>query len=226
MNNLKNLKQLKILIVEDEASIAQLLYDAVADYFKECRMATNGYEAIISHDLYEYDIIITDINMPHMDGLEMTKKLKLLNPDLPIIVLSAYSDTQRLLEAIDLGVIKYFIKPFDPDELLEYLVKISSKLVDTNTIRLKDDFIYNTQTKKLYLDDEIVNLSVREQKFIDALIRSRDDILCEDDLKLLIWNDSDVKKERIRTFVKRVRQKTSKNLIKNIPTRGYHIVSA
>jgi len=224
MNSINNLKQLKILIVEDESSIAQLLYDAVADYFKECRMATNGYEAIISHDLYDYDIIITDINMPHMDGLEMTKKLKLINPDLPIIVLSAYSDTQRLLDAIDLGVIKYFIKPFDPDELLDYLVKISSKLVNTNVIRLKDNFIYNFQTKKLYLNEEIVNLSVREQKFIDALVKNHNDIVTEDDLKMLIWQDESVNKERIRTFVKRVRQKTSRGLIKNVPTRGYHIV--
>jgi DNA-binding response OmpR family regulator len=226
MSNIKNLKQLKILIVEDESSIAQLLYEAVADYFMECRMATNGHEAIISYDLYEYDIIITDINMPYMDGLEMTKKLKLINPDLPIIILSAHSDTQRLLEAIDLGVVKYFIKPFDPDELLDYLIKISSKLININSIKLKNGFIYNFQTKQLYLNDEIVKLSSREQKFIDILLEKKDDILHEDEMKKLIWEEEDVNKERIRTFVKRVRQKTSKELIKNVPTRGYHIVLA
>ncbi|MEA1914571.1 MAG: response regulator transcription factor [Campylobacterota bacterium] len=226
MNNISNLKQLKVLLVEDESSIAQLLYDAIADYFAEFRMATNGLEAIQSHGIHHYDIIITDITMPKMDGLEMTRKLKLIDPALPIIVLSAYSDTDKLLDSIDAGVMKYFIKPFDPDELLEYLIKLSTKLIDMNMIQLVDDFSYNNHTKQLFHKDQIIALSKREYKLIDILVQQRNDILEDRELKLLIWGDENINNERVRTFIKRIRQKTSKELIKNISTRGYCIVLA
>ena len=105
------LKTLKILIVEDEKRLAQLLKDAIYDSFFSIVIAKDGNEGLKKFKTFKPDIIITDIMMPFCDGLEMTQKIKELDENIPIIVLSAHSDKEKLLKAIDLGINKYFIKP-------------------------------------------------------------------------------------------------------------------
>lgn len=125
MNNLKNLR---LLIVEDEQKLSKLLKNAINDLFTSVTIAKDGNEGLKKFKSVKPDIIITDIMMPNCDGLEMTQKIKELNNDIPIIILSAYSDKDKLLKAIDLGINKYFIKPFDPEELVDYLINLSKKL--------------------------------------------------------------------------------------------------
>jgi DNA-binding response OmpR family regulator len=120
MNNDESvLKELKILFVEDEVNISKLLKDALSDYFYSFTVASDGIEGLEKFKNINPDIVITDIMMPNLDGLEMTKEIRTINEDIPIIVLSAFSDKEKLLKAIDIGITKYFIKPFDPEEVLE-----------------------------------------------------------------------------------------------------------
>ena len=111
----KILKTLKILIVEDEKKLASLLKESILDSFFKVIIAKDGDEGLKKYNSFKPDIIITDIMMPFCDGLEMTQKIKELDENIPIIVLSAHSDKEKLLKAIDLGINKYFIKPFDPE---------------------------------------------------------------------------------------------------------------
>lgn len=124
-----SLKKLSLLIVEDEKNLAKLLKDALLEFFQKTNVAYDGEEGLMFYEALEPDIVITDIMIPKLSGLEMAKKIKEINPNQHIIILSAYSDTQKLLNAIDVGVVKYFIKPFDPDELLEYISSISQKIL-------------------------------------------------------------------------------------------------
>ena len=105
----KLLKTLKILIVEDEKKLAQLLKDAIADSFFRVVTAKDGNEGLKKIKIFKPDILITDIMMPFCDGLEMTEKIKELDENIPIIILSAHSDKEKLLKAIDIGINKYFI---------------------------------------------------------------------------------------------------------------------
>lgn len=125
MNNLKNLR---LLIVEDEQKLSKLLKDAINDFFSSVTIAKDGNEGIKKFKSVKPDIVITDIMMPNCDGLEMTQKIKELNSETPIIILSAHSDKDKLLKAIDLGINKYFIKPFDPEEVLDFLASLATKL--------------------------------------------------------------------------------------------------
>ena len=109
------LKDLKVLLVEDEESISRLLKEAVADSFYTFLIAKDGLEGIALFKKLKPDIVITDIMMPRMSGLEMAQELRKINPDIHIIVLSAFSEKEKLLSAIDIGINKYFLKPFDTD---------------------------------------------------------------------------------------------------------------
>ena len=218
----KNLKNLKILIVEDEKRLAQLLKDSISNSFFSVVIASNGEDGLKKFKSFKPDIIITDIMMPFCDGLEMTLKIKELDESIPIIVLSAHSDKEKLLKAIDLGINKYFIKPFDPEELLEHINKLALKLNKQKQSKLKEDFIFDNNSLSLYKNNSLINLTKREKELFYLLIKHKNQLVTTKDLKENLWND-EVNDEALRTFIKRVRIKTSKDLIENVSGQGYLI---
>ncbi len=217
------LKELKILFVEDEVNISKLLKDALSDYFFSFTVASDGEEGLQKFKSVSPDIVITDIMMPNLDGLEMTKEIKEINEDTPIIVLSAFSDKDKLLKAIDIGITKYFIKPFDPEEVLEYLVFLAKKINKNRIICLNESFSFDTNTNNLFEDEKLINITKREKKFISFLIENKNDITSSKSIKDKLWEEEDISDERLRTFIKRLRAKTAKELIKNIAGQGYII---
>jgi len=221
--DLKLLKLLKILIVEDERKLSQLLKDAIEEYFFSVVLAKDGKEGLKKFKTFKPDIVISDIMMPSCDGLEMTKKIKEIDEFVPIIILSAYSDKEKLLKAIDLGINKYFIKPFEPDDVIEYINKIAPKLNKQKKIKLKENFIFDNNTTSLYKNGEIINLTKREKEFLFLLIKHQNSVVSSEDIKSKLWENEEVNDERLRTFIKRLRIKTSKNIIENILGQGYLI---
>ena len=220
--NANILKDLKILLVEDEESLSSLLKDAMSEYFYSFTIASNGKDGLEKFSKVSPDIVITDINMPKMSGLEMAEILRKNNPKLPIIILSAFSEKEYLLDAIDMSIIKYFIKPFDPDELLEYLINIAQK-IESKDIKLSDGFKFNKNSKTLSKNNKFVAISKRDASFIDFLIQKSPSIIEEKEIQNILWPNEEVSSERLRTFIKRLREKTSRTLINNIKGQGYQI---
>ncbi|QOY52952.1 response regulator transcription factor [Candidatus Sulfurimonas baltica] len=216
------LKQLKVLLVEDEENIARLLKDAIGDNFLSFLIANDGKEGLEMFLKYSPDIVITDINMPRLNGLDMSKKLKSMNPSIPIIILSAFSEKEKLFSAIDIGVTKYFLKPFDPDELLDYIDSISEKIA-SKAVTLSEGFVFNKSTCSLYKNDRFVSLSKKESAFFALLLENKNSIIDDENIKISLWPKEEVSDERLRTFIRRVRAKTSKKLINNVKGVGYQI---
>jgi len=223
----KFLKTLHVLLVEDEVKLSQLLKNAIGDEFFTFTIAHDGQEGLELFKKTSPDIIITDINMPKMSGLEMAKEIKTVDSSVPIIILSAFSETEKLLNAIDVGVVKYFIKPFDPDELLEYIASLEEHF-GAREIQLRDAYVYNKAKKTLYKKSRYIALSKKERLFLELLLAYYEKevyVVSDVAIKKYLW-DEDVSDERLRTFIRRFRAKTSKELIKNIKAEGYQIVTA
>ena len=101
----KFLKELKVLLVEDEERLASLLKNAIGDSFYSFSVANDGEEGLQKFKELSPDIVITDIMMPKMTGLEMAKEIKKIDASMPIIILSAFSESDKFLDAIDIGVV-------------------------------------------------------------------------------------------------------------------------
>lgn len=215
------LRELKILLVEDEENLARLLKEAIGDNFHSFTVAKDGMEGIELFKKNKPDIVITDIMMPRLSGLDMAKELKKTNPDTPIIILSAFSEKEKLFSAIDIGINKYFLKPFDTDELLDYIRSITPKLAN-KFIKLNDGFVFNKTTNSLYKSDKYVPLSKNETKFLSLLLNTKERIIDDNLIKESLWGE-EVSDERVRTFIRRFRAKTSKKLIKNVKGVGYRL---
>ncbi len=218
----RTLKELKILLVEDEESLARLLKEAIGDSFHSFTIAKDGVEGMELFRKIKPDIVITDIMMPHKTGLEMAREIREVNTSIPIIILSAFSEKEKLFGAIDAGVSKYFLKPYHAEDILEYINSITSK-IQNRVVKLNECFIFNKTTNSLYKNDKYVALTKNEIKFITLLLESKDKKLDEVSIKESLWG-SEASDERVRTFIKRLREKTSKHLIKNIKGFGYQLL--
>ena len=222
----KILKGLKVLLVEDEDKLASLLKNAIGDSFHSFTLAQDGQEGLEKFLSNTPDIIITDIMMPNLTGLEMAREIRKVDENIPIIILSAFSESDKFLDAIDIGVVKYFIKPFDPDELLDYIESVGEK-IGSRLIEFCSGFSFNLTTKNLYKNARYVSLSKNENKFIQLLVQNRenDNIVDEKMIKNSLWENEDVSSERLRTFIRRLRSKTSKDLVLNLKGQGYQIAT-
>lgn len=121
---MKDFKESVILFVEDDIEIANELQEILQMRYPVVVSAYNGKEGLSALEIHKPNLVITDIQMPVMDGLEMIEAIRKDHPKLPIIITSAYSDTQYLMRAIEMGVDHYVTKPVNPRKLIEEIDKV------------------------------------------------------------------------------------------------------
>ena len=162
--------------------------------------------------------------MPIVDGLDMAKSIKELSKNTPIIVLSAYSEKERLLRAIDIGIDKYLIKPVDVEELLRITQLITNEKIGTNNvITINECYQFDKIKRVLIKNGEEITLTKKELAFICLLIKQSGALVLHEDIKNIIWTNESVSDTAIRTFIKRVRDKIGNEFIKSVPGLGYKI---
>lgn len=126
--SISNSKKLKLLYVEDSKDAREATVEFLEEFFDDIVVAVDGEDGVEKFQENNIDLVITDINMPKMTGLGLSKKIKELNNDIPILILSAYSDMTYFMESIKLGIDGYIIKPIEFNQFLSVLDKILSKL--------------------------------------------------------------------------------------------------
>lgn len=114
-------KQVTLLYVEDDENIRAAMERILSNRFKELFIATNGLEGIEQYQKHKPDLIITDIKMPKLDGISMAQTIKEINSHVPIIIISAHSESSLLLNAIDIGINGYLTKPLNKVKMLNVL---------------------------------------------------------------------------------------------------------
>jgi two-component system cell cycle response regulator len=125
----KNLKKLNLLFVDDDALVNKSFSLIFKKYFKNIYKAYNGEEGLEIFKNNHIDIVISDIQMPIMNGIEMAKEIKKINEEIPIIFMTAFDESKYLKEAIEIGVEAYILKPIDKEILIKKLNKIGDNLV-------------------------------------------------------------------------------------------------
>ena len=220
------LNSLTVLFVEDEIELRNALEGAIGDEFAKFIVARDGDDGLKKFKKFKPDIVITDILMPIRDGLEMAKDIKQISRETPIIVLSAFSEKDRLLKAIDVGIDKYLIKPIDPDELMLSVNYIADELLSLDkVVELGSGYQFDKNRKVLVKDEMTIALTKKELLFISILVRNLGVFVLHEEIKKHVWTNKNVTDAAIRTFIKRVREKTGKEFIKNVPGLGYKINS-
>ncbi|MDD2896092.1 MAG: EAL domain-containing protein [Aliarcobacter sp.] len=160
INNISILKNITILYAEDEKDLREVTHQILKGFTKKQYVAQNGQEGLelFKEHENEIDLIITDVNMPILNGLDMVKEIKKINLNIPIIVATAFSNKEYLLEAIDIGIDKYVLKPIDIAKLLQVMSQslIYHELKDLYTDKLTN--LPNRNKLKKDLEENHIDL--------------------------------------------------------------------
>ena len=223
---LEKLKSLTILYAEDEEGIRRNIADSLKYYTKDIYEACNGQEAYEIYVEKKPDIILSDIHMPILDGIEFIKQVRENNRDIPIVMITAHTDKKYLLEAVELHMEKYIIKPIDLDELFEVLKKCIDILEvnDKVVLNVNNDYIYDYDKKELLYKDNSIILNKKEMHFLEVLIRNQNRVVTYDELQEYVWGDDVMTDSALRSLVRNLRKKLPTDMVFNLSGVGYRLV--
>lgn len=218
-------KNIKILYVEDEENIRRNALSYFKRLFDTVFDAKNAFEALEIVKEEKPHIIITDIKMPKTSGLELVKRIRQFDKSVQIIVLTAFTDTNYLLEAVELGLVKYLVKPIRHDKMLPVLLQCVNNLNEnkSNLVNINSECIYDTFNKTLVYKQELVKLSKNELDFLDLLCTNVTRVVSYEEIANTIWYDSVMTDDAIRSLVRKLRKKIPQDCLENIAKVGYKI---
>lgn len=217
---LNQLKKYTILCVEDEDGIRKRLVNTLKYYFDDVLEASNGEDGYDLYLEYKPDIVISDIEMPYKNGIELIQLIRKNDINTIIIMVTAYSNEEYLLDLINLNVNHYILKPINSDNLLTGIIKgLGDKL--TKNIFFSIDCYFDIQQYKLFYNNEEIILRKREIEFLILLHDNK--ILNYEQIEEYIWKDKSMSMSALKTFIKELRQKLPIELIQNVPQTGYKL---
>ena len=220
MNDLKNLK---ILYIDDESLIRENAVEYLSFYCDNVYEADNGINGLETYEKFQPDIIISDIKMPKLNGIDMVKKIRQQDKKTKIILATAFLETSYLLEAIELGLVKYLIKPITANKLLPVIKSCIEDIVEDKSIfYLNNEFSFDILNKTLFHKNEQIILTKKELLFLELLIKNNKRAVKYSEFNSYVWQ-GEMTEDSMRSIVKDIRKKISKNIIRNLSGIGYQI---
>ncbi len=235
----KYARGLSVLLVDDDNFIKEETSELLTEIFKFVDVASDGSEAINRYkDFYNknnryFDIVISDVHMPNVNGVELTKMIYSLNPEQKLIIISAYSQSTNLIDFINLGVSQFITKPIDINLFIDILYNVSEQIYKGNKILsnqnrseiyLTNNIFWNKDNKKLVKSESVIKLTKREALLIDLLLQVKDKTYSTDEIISYLWED-DLTADalNLKNVVSRLRKKIPEINIENVYGLGYKI---
>ncbi len=219
---LKKLSNFTVLYAEDEAGIRENISEMLSLFFKRVFLAKDGIEAYELFLEKKPDLLITDIKMPLMDGIELAKKVRLKDPKTQILIVSAHTEVDYMLDAIELSLVRYIVKPITETKLIDALNKFIISKENTGVIEFSDGWFYDLDQKQIRHEDDVFDLTKKEVKFLDMLLE-RDSVITYEEIEVQLWEGEYMSLNALRLMMKNFRKKLPKGSLKNIQSIGYKL---
>ena len=130
-------KDLTVLYIEDDKDLLEATCDLLENFFASVTAAFDGQDGLEKYKKQKFDLVITDINMPRMDGKRLAKEIRQINKEQPIIIISAYNESGRIVELIQLGISNFVMKPIEMDQFLYMLYTVCKNISNQKVIDAK-----------------------------------------------------------------------------------------
>ncbi|MDD2699352.1 MAG: response regulator transcription factor [Arcobacteraceae bacterium] len=219
----KKLQTLSLLIAEDDETTLKWLIRVLSIYFKEVRGAKDAMEALELFNEKASDVIVSDIQMPQVDGLHLLQKIALLSPKTIRVVMTAFNSPEYINRAVEAEVHLYLKKPIDIDEFLVAITSnIPKEVVKNRLVSIGESYYYDTLQKIVKKDNQIIKLTKKEVLFIELLLQNKTSIVSIEQIENSIW-DEPVSADAIRMVVVGIRKKLYPNIILNLKGLGYKL---
>jgi two-component system KDP operon response regulator KdpE len=201
----------RILVVDDEPQITKVLRTSLSARGYDVRVAADGESAIDTFHDFQPDLIITDLSMPHVDGIELCRKVR-LHSKIPIIVLSVREQEQAKIQALDAGADDYVTKPFSMNELLARvragLRRDVSGAEERDAVLRRGDFVIDNVRHTVTVSGREIRLTPKEFDLLLYLARNSGKVLTHGKLLNAVWGSESIQQtEYLRVFVGQLRKK-------------------
>lgn len=220
---------MKILLIEDEPNVVSFIKRGLEEHHHMVEIAYDGLAGLKLAGQNTYDLIMLDIILPHMNGLEVCQKIrKMYNLSTPILMLTALGSKEDIVDGLDAGADDYMVKPFDFKELLARIRALSRRSKDNyrSEIFKVADLSLNTSTKTVTRNGEEIQLTSKEFLLLELMLKNKGRVLSRIDIMEEIWDvNQDFRSNVVDVFVNLLRNKIDKQyepkLIHTVIGMGY-----
>ena len=219
---LKKLSKYSVLYAEDEVGVRQNVSEMLSLFFKNVYLAKDGMEAYKIFMDKKPDLIITDIKMPVLDGIELSKKIREQDAKVQILILSAHTEVDYMLAAVELSLVRYIVKPITETKLVDALNKFLESKESSEMIEFRNGWFYDTSKKQILYEDKAFELTKKEVKFLELLFE-RDSVITYEEIERELWEDEYMSLNALRLMMKNLRKKLPEGSLRNIQSIGYKL---
>jgi len=218
-------KSLSLLYVEDDPLIRERIHDVLTTLFGDIAMASDGQEALELFLTHTFHIVITDIEMPKMNGFELIEQIRTHDRHIPIIITTAYINESYLLKAIPLRLIEFIPKPFSFESLRKALLSALEHLKEEGQLHtpLSKSLSYDRIRKVLIEGESITRLTKREIALLELLLKNRRALITPEQISLEVYNTQTATTDAIRNLIFRLRKKVGKEMLITVKDEGFFL---
>jgi DNA-binding response OmpR family regulator len=200
---------MRILVVEDEPAAAAVLAKGLREHAYAVDVAADGSKALEQSSISDYDLIVLDILMPGINGLEVCRRLRAEGIAAPILMLTARGEPDQRVEGLDVGADDYLAKPYHFPELLARIRALLRRgpALAASVFHI-EDLTIDTRARRVQRGGRLIQLTTKEYALLEYLARRRDEVVGRADIAEHVWDDSfDPMSNLIEVYVQRLRRK-------------------
>jgi DNA-binding response OmpR family regulator len=217
---------MRLLVVEDDPRLAETVAQGLQDSGYAVAIATDGEAGYLDALLNDYDLLVLDVMLPTMDGLDIARKLRSAHKTVPILMLTARDSEQDKIRGLDVGADDYLTKPFSFGEFLARVRALLRRETSSRTSTMRvDDLELDTATRRVRRAGREIALSTREYTLLEYLMHHAGQVVTRELLAEHVWSDSDVESNVIDVYVRYLRNKIDApfgtSLIQTVRGAGY-----
>jgi len=218
---------MRILVVEDEKDLADAIARGLSKQGYAADVACDGEEALFMVEVNSYDLVLLDLNLPKVDGVEVCRRIRASASPVGILMLTARSGLDDRIEGLEQGADDYLVKPFHFSELLARVRAILRRKGEPRYDILRSgDLVLDPNTSKGYFRDIELPFTAREFSILEYLLRNAGRIVSQEELLEHVWNeDANLVTQAVKVHINNIRRKLGaaggKGIISTVKGRGY-----
>lgn len=219
------MKFMRVLLVEDDLMIGDIFSEALTDNAYTVDWVKDGSQALLALKTESYDIILLDLGLPKVDGMEVLTTLRQSKMDTPVLILTARDDVQARIKGLDAGADDYVIKPFDLGEVLARMrVLIRRGQGKADNLLNVGELSLDTAKKRAFLQGVPVDLTAKEYMLLLSFMTNPDKVLSKTDLESSLYGwGMEVESNAVEFLIYSLRKKIGQSTIKNMRGLGWYI---
>jgi len=223
------LKEYTLLYAEDDLALQKDTAEYLKRYFKEVYVVEDGKEALEKYAHLNPDVLLLDIDMPYKDGITLAREIRQTNKNIPILMLTAHTDVDKLLKAIELNLCKYLVKPVTAHAFKEALEIVATHLKENSDtfLTLSNEYTWDRQKEMLFCKNSSVDLTPREQSILKLLIKHHQHSVSFEEIMAVAWEydfEKEVSIDAIKFHISKLRKKLPKKSIQSVYGIGFMFI--